>query len=59
MSSTVTVWMGGPIHCIEITRMLRVVFFYREKYENMLIVKTDAKSKFIGGATGKKLQIER
>jgi hypothetical protein len=46
--------MGGPI-----TRMLRVVFFYGEKYENMLIVKTDAKSKFIGGATGKKLQIER
>jgi hypothetical protein len=54
MSSAVTVWMGGPI-----TRMLRVVFFYGEKYENMLIVKTDAKSKFIGGATGKKLQIER
>jgi hypothetical protein len=34
-------------------------FFYGEKYENMLIVETDAKSKFIGGATGKKLQIER
>jgi hypothetical protein len=50
MSSTVTVWMGGPIHCIEITRMLRVVFFTEKN------MKTCSDSKLMPKANSKMAQ---